>query len=58
MEGYEEESRQDIKQLIREVLEYVKPEYWQVFTPDNMETAQGFNEARRQMEAKIKELGL
>ncbi len=56
------ETNKDIKQLIKEVLEYVKPERVDKFklidpydNPDNLE---GFNNATDEMEAKIKELGL
>jgi hypothetical protein len=55
-------SRTEIKQLIRDVLEYVKPEPIDVKMAFGMDvkshTAAGRNQAIRYMEAKQKELGL
>jgi hypothetical protein len=48
----------EIHTLLTDVLDYVKPDYWQVFTPETLEKSQSWNKAREQMETKIKELGL
>lgn len=49
-----DEAKELVKQLLRDVLEYVKPEY----QPDSSATLAGYNVAVEDMEAKTKELGL